>query len=87
MLLLPLIVKKSDSYRKSNKEKKQNTYTKSEAKKIKSNNLTRSHKDKLNIAIAILENEQFGWTNNIFSEPRTPLLPTLWVDGLMVSGE
>ena len=40
-----------DNYRKRNKEQKQRNYIKYEAKKIKSENLTRSIREKTNIAI------------------------------------
>ena len=36
-------------------KKKQRTYTKKDAKRIKSDNFTRSNREKSNIAIAILE--------------------------------
>ena len=39
---------KSDNYRIGNKEKKQRNHNKHEAKKIKSNNLTRSNREKYN---------------------------------------
>ena len=64
--LLPLIVKKSDIYaiaiaiKRAIKTTSKKNYTKSEAKKIKGDNLTRSNKEKSNIAITTLEYEQFG---------------------------
>ena len=40
---------------------KQRTDIKKDAKKIKSDNFTRSNKEKSNIAIAILEKLMIGW--------------------------
>ena len=63
--------------RESNKEKKQRNDTINEAKKIKSDNFTKSNKEKSNIAIALLKKIMLGWhhhfsnfggTNNIFAE-------------------
>ena len=45
----------SCSNKKENKAKKQRNHNKSGAKKIKSNNFTRSNREKSNIAIVILE--------------------------------
>ena len=58
-------------------KKKQWTNTKKDAKRIKSDNFTRSNKEKSNIAIAISENEwldgtiiisYFGSSNNILAK-------------------
>ena len=46
---------KSDNFRKEASKKKQRTETKKDAKRIKSDNFTRSNRDKSNIDIAILE--------------------------------
>ena len=46
---------KRDNLRESNQEKKQRTNTINEAKKIKSDNFNKSNREKINIAIAILE--------------------------------
>ena len=58
--LSPLRAKKSDKGRAKTLErkplkKKQRTYIKKDAKRIKSDNFTRSNREKSNIAIAILE--------------------------------
>ena len=62
--------------RESHQQKKQRTDTKKDTKRIKSDNFTRSNREKSNIAIAILENEwldgtiiisYFGGSNNIFA--------------------
>ena len=42
---------KRENFRESNEEKKERTDTINEAKKIKSDNFTRSHREKYNIAI------------------------------------
>ena len=47
---------KSDNYRQRNEGMKQRNYTNNGVKKIKSNNFTRSNKEKFNIAVVILEN-------------------------------
>ena len=58
-------------------KKKQRTDTNNDAKRIKSDDFTRSNKEKSNIGIAILENKQlddtiiisyFGGSNNIFAD-------------------
>ena len=60
--------RKSDNYRKGNKEKKQGNYTKNKAKPNKSDNFIRSKREKNWIAplsFCILEE-----TNNIFADYR-----------------
>ena len=47
-------------------KKKQRTYTKKDAKRIKSDNFTKSNREKSNIAIAILEKLMIGWHHNYF---------------------
>ena len=47
-------------------KKKRRTDTKKDAKRIKSNNFTRSNIEKSNIAIAILEKLMIGWHHNYF---------------------
>ena len=47
-------------------KKKQRTDTKKYAKRIKSDNFTRSNREKSNIAIAILEKLMIGWHHNFF---------------------
>ena len=49
-------------------KKKQRTNIKNEANKNRSNNFTRSNREKYSIAIAILENEQFEGINIIFAD-------------------
>jgi hypothetical protein len=51
--LLPLRARKSDNFRERAIKKKQRTDTKKAAKRIKSDNFTRSNREKSNIAIAI----------------------------------
>ena len=45
---------------------KQRTDTKKDAKRIKSDNFTRSKREKSNIAIAILKKLMIGWQHNYF---------------------
>ena len=47
-------------------KKKQRTDIKKYAKRIKSDNSTRSKREKSNIAIAILEKLMIGWKHNNF---------------------
>ena len=47
-------------------KKKQRTDTKQNAKSMKSDNFTRSNRDKSNVAIAILEKLMIGWHHNYF---------------------
>ena len=47
-------------------KKKQRIDTKKDAKMIKSDNFTRSNREKSNIAIAILEKLTIGWHHNYF---------------------
>ena len=47
-------------------KKKQRTDTKNDAKRIKSDNFTRSNREKSNIAITILEILMIGWHHNYF---------------------
>ena len=49
-------------------KKKQRTDTKKDAKRIKSDNFTRSNREKSDIAIAILEKLIIGWHHNYFVE-------------------
>ena len=85
---------KSDNFNESNQEKKQRTDAKNEATKIKSDKFTRSYREKSNIAIAILHNEQldstiiillFGGTSNIFVECR--LFSTFFFKSFFFSSE
>ena len=88
--LSPLRARKSDNYRyryrdswkrdtlkRKLSKKKQRTDTKKDAKRIKSDNFTRSIRKESNISIAILGNElldgtiiisYFGGSNNIFAD-------------------
>ena len=61
----PLRARKSDFIKEAIK-KKQKTNTKKDAKRIISDNFTRSNKEKFNIAIAILEKLMIGWHYNYF---------------------
>ena len=56
----------SDNFRESHQKKKQSTDTKKAAKGIKSDNFTRSNREKYNIAIAILKKRMTGWQHNYF---------------------
>ena len=47
-------------------KKKQKTDSKKDAKGIKSDNFTRSNREKSNISIAILEKWMIGWQHNYF---------------------
>ena len=47
-------------------KKKQRTDKKKDAKRIKSDNFTRSNREKSNIAIAILEKRMIRWQHNYF---------------------
>ena len=47
-------------------KKKQRTVTKKDTKRIKSENFTRSNKEKSNIAFTILEKLMIGWHHNYF---------------------
>ena len=57
---------KSDNFRKRAIKKKQITDTQKDAKGIKSDNFTRSNREKSNIAISILEIRMIGWQHNYF---------------------
>ena len=60
-------------YRKENKEKKQRSYTKNKAKKIKSDNCTRSNREQSNIGKITIFNRtifisKFRGSNKIFAD-------------------
>ena len=61
----PLVGRAITSEKESSK-KKQRTDTKKVAKRIKSDNFTRSNREKSNIAIAKLEKLMIGWHHNYF---------------------
>ena len=61
-----MFFKSISSSRESNLQTKQKSNTINEAKKINSNNFTRSNREKSNIAIVILEKLMIGWNHNYF---------------------
>ena len=71
------IVSRAITLERKPSKKKQKTDTKRDTKRIKSDNFTRSNREKSNIAIAILQKElldgtiiilYFGGSNNIFAD-------------------
>ena len=55
IVIARVVTLKTDKFRESNEEKKQRTSTKIEARKIRSDNFTRSNGEKSNTAITVLE--------------------------------
>jgi hypothetical protein len=60
------IVGRAITLKRESSKKKQRTYAKKDAKRIKSYNFTRSDEEKSNIAIAMLEKLMIGWHYNYF---------------------
>ena len=60
------IVGRAITLERERSKKKQRTDTKKVAKRIKSDNFTRSNREKFNIAMVILEKRMIGWQHNYF---------------------
>ena len=65
MVILSLSPLRAITLERKPSKKKQRTETKKDAKRIKSDNFTRSNREKSNIAIMI---SYFGGSNNIFAD-------------------